>query len=173
MARYRPVSGRLAGLRGRITDEDDGVVLVMVAMSLGVVLALMSMVIVLGSIYVAQRQAQGAADAAALGAAQDLNGAGDSTQDTSASSDGTTVAEQNDPNSTVQVTAPYNGDATTVQVVVTKTVGLPFGFRTNVSATADARNNVVNNGSFDANFSASWIEYCAANGVTSAGHADA
>jgi hypothetical protein len=67
------------------------------------------------------------------------------------------------------VTAPYDGDATTAQVVVTKSVALPFGLTTNVSASAIAKNNVVVNGSFNGTVTNNFIEYCAANGVTTQG----
>ncbi len=126
-------------------------------------------------LYIANRQAQNAADAGALGAAQDLTGAGadtDITQDTAASADGTTVAKANDPNATVQVTAPYGGDATTAQAVVTNSVALPFGPTTSVNASAVAQNNVVQNGSFNATFTSSFIEYCAVNGMTTEGPQD-
>lgn len=133
------------------------------------VLAMLGLVVDGSYYWVDQRQAQGAADAAALAAAQDLSGSGATSDDTSASSDGTTVAHDNDANLTVLVTAPYQSNVTSAQVVVSKSVRLPFGFRATVKATAVATNDVVRNGSFNATFSASWIEYCATNGITDEG----
>jgi len=137
-----------------------------------VLLGLLMLVVDTGSAWVARHQAQVAADSGALGAAQDLTGGAAATgtsQDTSASSDGTSVAQANDPGTSVQVTTPYNGDATTAQVSVSKSVALPFGFTASVSATAVAKNNIVVNGSFNSTVTSSFIEYCAADGVTTEG----
>jgi Flp pilus assembly protein TadG len=138
-------------------------------------LSVLGLVVDTGAGWMARHQAQVAADSAALGAAQDLTGAAtdtSTTQDAEASTDGTSVADANDSGANVQVTAPYDGDATTAQVVVTKSVPLPFGFTAHVSATAIAKNNVVQNGSFNGTVTNSFIEYCAANGVTTQGSQD-
>lgn len=169
MALPRGPGGRLSSALARLS-EDAGTVLIITVFGMAGVLAMLALVVDGSMIWVAQHQAQTAADAGALGAAQDLTGASsDTSQDTTAANDGTTVAQADDPDSSVQVTAPYNGDATTADVVVSKSVTLPFGFTATVKATADAQNNVVNNGSFNATFSSSWIEYCAADGITTSG----
>jgi Flp pilus assembly protein TadG len=168
MARFGFGDSRLRSLRGRFA-HDGGAVLVVTILGMAGLLGMLVFVVDLGFLYVAQRQAQGAADAGALGAAQDLNGGTSTNQDVTATTDATTVAQTEDPSSSVQVTAPYSGDGTTAKVVVSKSVPLPFGFTASVKESAVAKNNVVNNGSFNATFSATWIEYCAANGVTSAG----
>jgi Flp pilus assembly protein TadG len=167
--------------RGRLSSawrrrgEDAGQALVLTVLAAFVMIAITALMIDVSMIYLARHQAQVAADAGALGAAQDLSGGASdtsTTQDTQASSDGTTVATQNDPNSTVQMTVPYGGDPETAQAVVTNTVSLPFGLSATVKAIAVAKNNVVQNGSFNQTVTNNFIEYCAANGVTTQGPQD-
>ncbi len=152
--------------------QDTGQALILTVLAMGVILLLASFAIDVSMVYLARHQAQVAADAGALGAAQDLaGGASDTstTQDTQASSDGQTVALGNDPNATVQITAPYGGDPTTAQAVVSKTVSFPFGLSTTVKAIAVAKNNIVQNGSFNQTVTNNFIEYCAANGEVTQG----
>ncbi len=158
-------------------SEDTGQVLITTVVAMFALVGVLMLVVDESTLWVARHQAQVAADSGALGAAQDLTGGTSDTSTTdeaSASSDGTHVAQANDPNATVQVTAPYNGDATTAQVAVSKAVTLPFalGFNTSVNATAVAKNNIVINGSFNSTVTNNFIEYCAANGVTTQGSQD-
>lgn len=133
---------------------------------MGMLIAIEATVLATAMYWVAQHQAQNAADAGALSAAQDLTTADTTgTEDSAASGAATTTAELDDPGATIQATVPAAGDATSARVVVDKSVELPFGFRATAAAAATAKNNIVTNGSFDATFTTSWIEYCASNGV--------
>jgi Flp pilus assembly protein TadG len=119
----------------RARHEESGVVLVLVAILLTVLLAFAALAIDLGSLDQAQKQAQAAADAGALAAADDLEVSANSV-----TSDAQTYAAKNYPGSTSTVTTP---NARTVQVTVNKTVATPlaniFGNSSSkVSATATA-----------------------------------
>ncbi len=150
--------------------DEGGQALVITVLAAGVMIAITAFAIDASLVLLARHQAQVAADAGALGAAQDLTGGATSTtQDTQAVSDGTTQEQDNDPGASYQLTAPYNSDPTTAQAVVSKTVSLPFGFSTTVSASAVAYNNLVRNGSFNGTVTSNFIEYCAADGVTTQG----
>jgi Flp pilus assembly protein TadG len=106
----------------RRAAAQDGVVLVLVSIMLLVILAASALAIDLGSFYKAQRQAQAAADAAALAASQDLP-----SSTTAAASDGTTYATTNDPGAAVTVTPDYNSTTNEVKVTVTATTPSFFG----------------------------------------------
>jgi Putative Flp pilus-assembly TadE/G-like len=124
-------------------------VAVVVAVSMVVFIGMGALAIDLSSFYQAQRQAQTAADAAALGAAQDLpNG-------TTASSDATSLGQENDPGSTVASTTPYGGSTSKIMVKVSAStpaiLGQIFGVTSaNVSATAVA--GPASTASYDAFF---------------------
>jgi Flp pilus assembly protein TadG len=125
-------------LRSR-TQEESGVVLVLVAIMLVVFLGMAALAVDLGSFYGAQRKAQAAADAGALAAAGNL-----ATSTSAAQSAGTTYASTNFPGVTTLVTTPYNSSASEVKVVVNTTTPVFFGKifggsnTVNVSATAVA-----------------------------------
>jgi Flp pilus assembly protein TadG len=133
----------------RRTGEEHGAVAVVVAVSMVVFIGMGALAIDLSSFYQAQRQAQTAADAAALGAAQDLpNG-------TTASSDATSLGQENDPGSTVASTTPYGGSTSKIMVKVSAStpaiLGQIFGVTSaNVSATAVA--GPASTASYDAFF---------------------
>ena len=81
-------------------------IVVLVAGMLVVILGMAALAIDVGSFYQAQRQAQSAADAAALAASQDLP-----TNTNAAANDGTTYGLKNFPTSTVVVTPNYNNNS--------------------------------------------------------------
>ena len=113
-------------------------VLVIVAGLMVAILASGALAIDISSFYKAQRQAQSAADAAALAASQDLP-----SSTTAAASDGTTYATTNYPGATATVQTPYNGSSSQVKVTVNATspaiLGQLFGLTSaRISATAVA-----------------------------------
>jgi Putative Flp pilus-assembly TadE/G-like len=110
----------LGALRGRKKHE-RGAVAVVVAVSLVALLGMAALAIDLSSFYQAQRQAQSAADSAALAAAQDLPSA------SSADGNATTYGLENDPGSTVAATTPYSSSSNEIMVKVTKTSPTFFG----------------------------------------------
>jgi Putative Flp pilus-assembly TadE/G-like len=101
----------LRPLRRRVAQE-QGAAAVVVAVCLVVFLGFAALAINIGSLYQAQRQAQSAADAGALAAADDL---GTSTA-SSATSDGTTYATTNYPGSNPTVNVNAAGSQVTVNV---------------------------------------------------------
>jgi len=111
----------------RVRRDESGAVLVFTVIALVVMLGCAALVVDLGVAYGHRRSMQGAADAAALGAAQDLAGA----DTTSAVSSATTYGNENLPQRTILWNA-CAGDT------------LPGGFRV-----ADAAHNCV---SFDGSF---------------------
>jgi hypothetical protein len=117
---------------------EGGVIVVLVAGMLVVILGMAALAIDVGSFYQAQRQAQSAADAAALAASQDLP-----TSTNAAANDGTTYGLRNFPTSTVVVTPNYKNNSSQVQVKVTAQTPTFFGqlfgiTHATVSATAVA-----------------------------------
>jgi Flp pilus assembly protein TadG len=102
-----------AGVRVR---EESGVVLVLVAICMVVFLGMAALAIDLGSFRQAQAQAQNAADAAALAAAQDLPG-----NPTTATVQANTYVQKDLPGATAVVTTPYNSDSGQVKVTVNAT----------------------------------------------------
>ena len=100
----------LEKLRRRSQDE-RGVVLVIVAILMVAFMALAALAIDVGSFYQAQRQAQSAADAGALAGAQDL-----ASSPSSAAGDATTYAQKNFPGSSPTVTVNTTSNQVTVNV---------------------------------------------------------
>jgi Flp pilus assembly protein TadG len=123
-------------LRRRVAQE-QGAVIVVVAVSLIVFLGFAALAIDLGSLYRSQRQAQAAADAGALAAADDLG----SSSSTAAPGDGTNYATTNYPGSSPTVSVSTNGtqvtvkDTATTKLPLAGLLGIPTG---TVSATAVA-----------------------------------
>jgi Flp pilus assembly protein TadG len=112
----------LRRLKRRGADE-RGVVLVLVAMFMVSFLGMAALAIDIGSFYQSQRQAQAAADAGALAAAQDLPGGA-----AAATTDGKAYALKNYPTaSTPTVSTPYNGNSSQVKVTVDATTPSFFG----------------------------------------------
>ncbi|MDQ6835166.1 MAG: pilus assembly protein TadG-related protein, partial [Actinomycetota bacterium] len=116
-------------------------VAILVAIMMVVFLGVAALAIDLGSFYQAQRQAQGAADAAALAASQDLP-----SNTSGAVTDATTYAQRNFPGSTVGVTTNYNSTPKDIKVTVSASspsfFGKLFGLsQANVSASAVAGGN--------------------------------
>lgn len=99
----------------RLWKKEDGQVLVMVALLLGVLLAFAALVIDVGYFYAEKRQLQTAVDAAALAGAQELPDV------TIAKSVAVDYAEKNKLNAPV-VTPQYSGDPLKLKVVGTRTV---------------------------------------------------
>jgi hypothetical protein len=139
-----PRRGRTQSLMGarRTAEAEDGQALVLAVVLMAVALALLGLVISMGFIQVAHHQAQMAADAGALAAADELY-AGSNTATTA----GQSFATANDPTATVAVTTPVGGDATKAQVAVTQTVqtffSQFFGLGTvQVSASATAQSDI-------------------------------
>lgn len=124
-------------LRGR-AGEEDGVVLIVVALCLTVFIAAAALAIDVGSFYTTQRHAQTAADAAALAAAQDVAYGNTS----SIGADITTLVHQNYPDVStngITYTTSYNGDASAVRVEVAGSAPSFFGNALGVShANVDA-----------------------------------
>jgi Flp pilus assembly protein TadG len=94
--------------------REDGVVLVLVALSMTVLLGCMALAIDLTSFYGDQRKAQAAADAAALAGAQDLPGSANQ-----ATIDAQSYVARNFPGAQAAVTTSYGGDASRIKVGVT------------------------------------------------------
>ena len=101
----------------RRAGEEDGVVLVLVALLMVVILASCALAIDVGSFYTSQRHAQSAADAAALAAAQDY--AQGTTDSTTLGQDITTFVHDNYPDgNAIAWTASYGGVAGRFRVEV-------------------------------------------------------
>ena len=121
----------------RLWKKEDGQVLVMVALLLGVLLAFAALVIDVGTMYVAKREMQTAADAGALAGAQELPNAGD------AKGKANDYAKKNG-GEIVTPNTPYNGDSNKIEVVSSKKVNYIFanifepGGSANISARAVA-----------------------------------
>ncbi|MGH2856864.1 MAG: pilus assembly protein TadG-related protein, partial [Solirubrobacteraceae bacterium] len=84
--------------------------LLIVTVLMTAILASAALAIDVGSFYHSQRQAQAAADAGALAAAQDMADSGSAT----ATNDGTTIAQTNYPGSTITVSEPTTNEAKVV-----------------------------------------------------------
>jgi Flp pilus assembly protein TadG len=95
--------------------EQDGVVLVLVALMMTVMLGMAALAIDIGSFYGAQREAQSAADAAALAAAQDLP-----SNSAQATTDVQNYVARDDPGATPVIQYPY-GNSSTIKVTVNNT----------------------------------------------------
>ncbi|MGA2015268.1 MAG: TadG family pilus assembly protein [Solirubrobacteraceae bacterium] len=122
----------------RRAGADRGVVLVLTALLMVALLGMAALAIDTGSFRQAEYQAQSAADAGALAAAQDLPA-----NSVSAVSDGSSYASDDDPGATVSVTTPADDNSNEAEVDVTQTVptffGQIFGLdETKVSASAVA-----------------------------------
>jgi Flp pilus assembly protein TadG len=135
-----PVTVCLMRLRRRGARE-DGVFLVLTAMLLTVMLGMAALAIDTGSFDQAKAQAQLAADAGAVSAAESLPGSA-----AAATTSATTYASTNDSGATVSATTPFGGNSSEAQVSVTKTIPAIFGAalgvnHATVSATAVAVHN--------------------------------
>jgi Flp pilus assembly protein TadG len=122
-------------LLGRLRREESGAIMVLTAAIIVAMLAMAAFAIDIGSFYQAQRQAQSAADAAALAGAQDLPGS-----QTTATTDATAYVTKNFHSATSVVTFP---SSTQIKVVVSASTpsffGKMFGVTSaNVSATSVA-----------------------------------
>jgi Flp pilus assembly protein TadG len=138
----------------RLRSEENGVVLIIVALLLTVFIAFAALAIDLGSLDGAQRRAQAAADAGALAGAAAL-----STSTTAASSTATTLAKTNYPTGTPTVTASSNS----VTVSVTANPPNFFGKAFPVTARAVA-SSTTTGGSAGAIFASDTS--CTGGGVT-------
>lgn len=127
---------RLVNHLCRRGGEQSGAVLLVVAVLMTAILASAALAIDVGSFYHAQRQAQAAADAGALAAAQDMASSGSAT----ATNDGTTIAQTNYPGATVTVSEPTTNEAKVIVNASTPSfLGRALGLTSaKVSATAVA-----------------------------------
>lgn len=103
-------------------SRQDGAVLVLVAVLMVAMLGLAAFVIDVGHWYQVHRQAQAAADAAALAGAQDLPGSA-----TTASSDATAYVNKNISGATTSVTTPYQSSSSEIKVSVSVSSPSFFG----------------------------------------------
>jgi Flp pilus assembly protein TadG len=123
---------------GRCRDE-RGSVLVITAISMVALLGMTALVVDVGSFYQVKRQAQSAADAAALAGAADLP-----SNATTAATDAATYGNKNmNCTSCTTVTTPYGGSSSEIEAKVTTTGSSFFGHifgitSANISATAVA-----------------------------------
>jgi hypothetical protein len=130
------VISRLATRIARRAKQESGAVLALTGILMTVFIGMAALAIDIGSYYQAQRQAQSAADSAALAALNDLP-----TSPTTATSDANAYVEQNYPGATA--TETYNTGSTVITVTVSKAtpafLGRIFGVTSeNVSAKAVA-----------------------------------
>ncbi len=151
----------------RFIRNEDGAVLVLVALMMTVLMGFAAFAIDVGFMYNERRSLQNAADAAALAGAQDLPNTGIAiiTAVSIANENGLKVTQNGVTNDgdTVTVETNYNGDPKKIKVVCTRNVQHFFaGFlgvtNSNVSATAVAQNgkwdgNVLPFVNMDDNFS--------------------
>lgn len=96
--------------------------IVITALLLTALLGMAALAIDAGGFRQAETQAQSAADAGALAAADDLPN-----NPTQAAADATTYATTNDPGATVSVTTPYQGNPAEAQISVTNMASSGFG----------------------------------------------
>jgi Flp pilus assembly protein TadG len=125
--------------RKRSWRDERGSVMVITVAAILAMLAMAAFAIDVGSWYQVERQAQSAADAAALAAAQDLP-----SNPTQAGLDAQSYAAKNLPGATVTPTTPYNSNASVIKVTVATTAATFFGKllgvnSVNVSATSVAQ----------------------------------
>lgn len=106
---------RVAGMLWRRRRAERGAVAVAVAILLPVIIGTTGLVIDVGSWYETQSQLQTAADAASLAGARYLPNS-----PSSATAAAQTYAADNVSGATVTVVTPYNGDASEIQVTVSK-----------------------------------------------------
>jgi Flp pilus assembly protein TadG len=128
-------------LLARLRRDEGGAILVITAVAMVAMVGLTGLVIDIGSWDQGQRQAQDAADAAALAGSQDLPG-----NPTKAATDAQSYVSKNISGATATVTTPYNGSSSEIQVKVTKTdpsfVGKLFGVNSaTVGSSAVAKAN--------------------------------
>ena len=102
--------------------EESGQVLILMTLAMFLILGVSAYALDAAQLGVAHHQAQVAADAAALSAAQDMSTT--TTPTTTVYGDATTAATTNDPNSSLAITEPTDLKA---QTQVTAPVSLPFG----------------------------------------------
>src|SRR5947209_4613273 len=108
-------------LRQRTRDE-HGATIVFVAVVMIVILGMAALVVDVGSWFNTRREAQNAADAAALAGVQDLPGSA-----STAVNDAVSYGQTNYSGATTSATSPYNGDGGEIKVTVTKNVPSIFG----------------------------------------------
>jgi Flp pilus assembly protein TadG len=115
------VRSRLDRIGRRLADE-RGSILPLACVMLLMLLGIAAFSLDIANYQQARRQAQNAADAAALAGAYDLP-----TSTTSASTDASSYVTKNFSGATPNVTVPYNSSSSLIHVVVTKTVNGIFG----------------------------------------------
>jgi Flp pilus assembly protein TadG len=111
----------LAKLRNRLSDE-SGSVLAIASVMMVSILGLAALVVDLGQWYAAQRQAQTAADAAALAGADDLPSSA-----SKATTDANSYVTTNFSGASSTPTTPYSSNSSEIKVTVTKSVPSTFG----------------------------------------------
>lgn len=124
MQRGTPRQANVPAARPRLdlVRDQSGQSLILMTIAMFLFIAIGAFVIDQAQLSVAHHQAQVAADAAALSAAQDMSTT--TTPTATVDNDGTTAATTNDPNATVTISQPTSLKA---QATVTAPVNLPFG----------------------------------------------
>ena len=107
--------------------EERGQGLVLAAMSILVIVVLLALVVDAGLVLHERRQLQGAADAAALAGAVELPGSPSAAVQTAMEYVERNGIDPDDPDTTVQVTTPYDGDPDKIEVTISGEVGFFFG----------------------------------------------
>jgi Flp pilus assembly protein TadG len=121
----------LRSLRGRFREE-RGSVLVITAVSMVALLGMTALVVDVASWYQVKRQAQNAADAAALAGAADLPNSA-----STATTDAQTYGNKNmNCTSCTTVTTPYGGNSSEIQATVTTTAPSFFGHLFGITSAA-------------------------------------
>lgn len=108
--------------RRLLVRDESGQTLILITLAMFVFLGIAAFALDAAQLSVAHHQAQVAADAAALSAAQDMSTT--DTPDATVDSDGAQAATTNDPNATVTISQPTDLQA---QAAVHAPVSLPFG----------------------------------------------
>ena len=145
----------------RRARDDRGSVVVLALILMVPMLGIAAFAVDVGAWYQAKRQAQSAADAAALAGMQDLPN-----NPATASTDATTYASKNYNSASAAVTTPYNSDSGQIHVTVTKTVPSILGSligTSSVTVTASATAKVNTNNKPSAIFA--YDSSCAGKGI--------
>lgn len=147
MQRGTPRHPNTSATRSRLrrVREESGQVLILMTIAMFLILGVAAYAIDAAQLGVAHHQAQVAADAAALSAAQDMETTTTLEPTSTVDHDGTTAAAANDPNASVTISQPSDLKAqATVSAPLSLPFGKVFGFGSgSVSAQAQAQVNTA------------------------------
>jgi hypothetical protein len=107
--------------------EERGQGLILAAMAMVVIVGLLALVADGGLVLQERRQLQGAADAAALAGAAELPSSPSTAVQRALDYVERNGIDPDDPDTTVQVTTPYEGDPGKIEVTISRNVGFVFG----------------------------------------------